>query len=153
VAEVVTYRDEYRPDFERLNREWIERWFGLEGPDLEVFQDPVGHIIAPGGQIFFVVDQGAVHGTCAVVPEGPDGFELAKMAVDPAARGQGYGDLLMRAAIDFARRAGASRLTLVSNTKLEPAIRLYRKYGFVEVPVSADRGYERVDIEMHLPLR
>jgi ribosomal protein S18 acetylase RimI-like enzyme len=44
-------------------------------------------------------------------------------------------------------------LTLVSNTKLEPAIQLYRKYGFVEVPVSGGRGYERVDIEMHLPLR
>ena len=94
------------------------------------------------------MDQGAVRGTCAVVPEGPDGFELAKMAVDPAARGQGYGDLLMRAAIDFARGAGASRLILVSNTKLEPAIRLYRKYGFVEVPVSADRGYERVEAKL-----
>ncbi len=151
MAEVVTYRDEYRPHFERLNREWIERWFVVEPPDLEVFADPARHIIAPGGQIFFVVEGDAVYGTCAVMPHGADGLELAKMAVDPAAQGRGYGDLLMQAAIQFAREAGARHLSLVSNTKLGPAIRLYRKHGFVEVPISGS-GYERADIEMRLPL-
>jgi putative acetyltransferase len=151
VPEIVTYREEYRPHFERLNREWIERYFGLEPPDLEVFADPERHIIAPGGQIFFLLDEGTVQGTCALVAHG-DGFELAKMAVEPTARGRGYGDLLMRAAIAFARQAGARRLTLVSNTRLEPAIRLYRKHGFVEVPIAPGHGYERADIEMHLIL-
>jgi ribosomal protein S18 acetylase RimI-like enzyme len=152
VAAVVTYRDEYRPHFERLNRAWIERWFVLEQPDLEIFADPVKHIIAPGGQIFFVVDDGEVYGTCAVVPHGDGGFELAKMAVDPAAQGRGYGDLLMQAVIHFSREAGARRLILVSNTKLAPAIRLYRKHGFVEVPIHGGSGYERANIEMHLSL-
>ncbi|MBA3260818.1 MAG: GNAT family N-acetyltransferase [Gemmatimonadales bacterium] len=152
MPEVVTYRAEFRQHFERLNREWIERHFGLEPPDLEVFGDPEGHIIAPGGQIFFVLDDAAVQGTCALVPHGGDSFELVKMAVEPAARGRGYGDLLMRAAIDFARRAGARRLTLVSNTALESAIRLYRKYGFVAVPIHAGHGYERVDIQMEVDL-
>lgn len=152
MPEVVTWREEYRSHFERLNREWIERYFGLEPPDLEVFRDPVGHILSPGGQIFFLVDHGAVQGTCAVVPHGDGGFELMKMAVEPAARGRGYGDLLMRAAIDFTRRAGARRLTLVSNTMLEAAIRLYRRHGFVPVPVAADHGYARVDIQMVLTL-
>ncbi len=153
MPEVVTYRAEYRAHFEQLNREWIERWFGLEPPDLEVFRDPEGSIVRPGGQIFFVVDDGGVRGTCAVVPHGNESFELAKMAVDPGARGRGYGDLLMNAAIDFARRAGARRLTLVSNTKLEPAIRLYRKYGFEAIPIEAGHGYGRVDIQMDLELR
>jgi GNAT superfamily N-acetyltransferase len=152
VPEVVTYRVEYRQHFERLNREWIERYFGLEPPDLAVFQDPESHIVEPGGQIFFVLDGGEVQGTCAVVPHGEDGFELAKMAVEPAARGRGYGDILMQAAIDFARRAGARRLILVSNTRLEAAIRLYRKYGFVPVPIDGGHGYERVDIQMELGL-
>ena len=152
MAAVVTYRDEYRPHFERLNRAWIERWFVLEPPDHEVFADPVTHIIAPGGQIFFVVEDGEVYGTCAVVRHGDDGFELAKMAVDPTAQGRGYGDLLMRAAIQFSREACGRQLILVSNRKLEPAIRLYRKHGFVEVPITGGSGYERADIEMHLPL-
>ena len=47
---------EWRGDFERLNREWIETWFTLEEADRETFRDPVGKIVAPGGQIFFVVD-------------------------------------------------------------------------------------------------
>jgi len=152
MAQVVTYREEYRPDFERLNRAWIEQYFVLEPPDLEVFQNPARLIVEPGGEVFFVVDEGGVQGTCAVMPHGPDAFELAKMAVSEEARGQGYGDLLMEAAIAFARRAGARRLMLVSNTALGPALRLYRKHGFVEVPIEDQPGYERVDIQLELRL-
>jgi len=148
---IVGYRDELRPHFERLNRAWIERHFVLEAPDLEVFHDPVRHILEPGGQIFFLLDDEGVQGTCAVLPHGPGTFELAKMAVSETARGRGYGDRLMEAAIAFARGAGARRLMLVSNNRLEPAIRLYRKHGFVEVPVEG-QGYERVDIQLELTL-
>ena len=152
LTRIVTYRDELRPDFERLNRAWIERYFIVEPPDLEVFRDPRRLIIEPGGEIFFVVDEAGVQGTCAVVPHGPDTFELAKMAVGEGARGRGYGDLLVEAAIGFARRAGARRMILVSNTRLAPALRLYRKHGFVEVPVEAGHAYERVDIQLELRL-
>lgn len=152
MARIVTYQDELRPHFERLNRAWIEQHFVLEPPDLEVFRDPRRLILEPGGEIFFVVDDGGVQGTCAVLPHGPGTFELAKMAVSETARGRGYGDLLLRAAIDFARAAGARRLMLVSNTLLAPAIRLYRKHGFVEVPIERQHGYERVDIQLELAL-
>lgn len=148
---IVGYRDELRPHFERLNRAWIEGFFVLEPPDLEVFRDPVRHILEPGGQIFFLLDDEGVQGTCAVMPHGPGTFELAKMAVSEAARGRGYGDRLMEAAIAFARQGGAHRLMLVSNRRLEPAIRLYRKHGFVEVPVEV-QGYERADIQLELRL-
>jgi putative acetyltransferase len=151
MAQVVTYREEFRPHFERLNRDWIERYFEVEPADLEVFQDPGRRIVEPGGEIFFVVDGAEVHGTCAVVRHGPEDFELAKMAVSEDSRGRGYGDLLMEAAIGFARRAGARRLMLVSNTRLGPALRLYRKYGFVEVPIE-NRDYARVDIQLELAL-
>ena len=152
MARVVTYRDEFRPHFERLNRDWIERHFELEPPDLEVFRDPRRLIVDPGGEIFFVVDESGVQGTCAVVPHGAEAFELAKMAVSEESRGRGYGDLLMAAAIGFARRAGARRLMLVSNTRLGPALRLYRKHGFVEVPIEGPHGYDRVDIQLELVL-
>ena len=152
MVEVVTYRDELRPHFERLNRAWIERYFRLEAPDLEVFRDPRATIVAPGGEIFFLVDEAGVQGTCAVLPHGPGTFELAKMAVDEAARGRGYGDILMEAAIAFARRAGAERLMLLTNSRLEPAIRLYRKHGFVDVPVEASNGYDRADVQLELTL-
>ena len=145
---VVTYREQYRADFERLNRDWIEAYFKLEEPDLEVFRDPGGAIVAPGGQVFFVVEGGEVQGTCAVLRHSADVYEIAKMAVEPAVRGRGFGDLLMEAAIGFARDAGAQRVMLVSNTALAPALRLYEKHGFVRVPLLDQHGYQRANIQM-----
>jgi ribosomal protein S18 acetylase RimI-like enzyme len=145
---VVTYREELRPAFEQLNRDWIERYFNLEDADREVFADPAGTILGPGGQIFFVLEGNVVLGTCAVVRHGPTECEIAKMAVAPAARGRGLGDRLMDASLDFARRIGASRIVIVSNTLLAPAIRLYRKHGFVEVPLEPDGRYQRANIRL-----
>ena len=48
--------------------------------------------------------------------------------------------------------AGAARLELVSNTRLETAIRLYRKHGFEEVPLDPGEVYARADIRMRRPL-
>jgi GNAT superfamily N-acetyltransferase len=153
MATVVTWRPEYRAAFERLNREWIETWFAVEPGDLAVFDDPEAAIVRPGGEIFFVLDEeGGVQGTCALIAHAPGVLELAKMAVSPAAQGRGYGELLMRAAIEHARRVGARTMMLVSNTRLAPAIRLYRKCGFVEVPMEPGIEYARADIQMQLDL-
>jgi ribosomal protein S18 acetylase RimI-like enzyme len=150
---VVPYRREFRAAFERLNRDWIEAYFVLEPADREIFSDPEGHILASGGEIFFVLEGGQVQGTCAVLRHGQDDCEIAKMAVAPEARGRGYGDLLMEAAIRFARNVGASRIIIVSNTVLEPAIRLYEKHGFMRVPLSSDGRYRRANIRLELELR
>jgi ribosomal protein S18 acetylase RimI-like enzyme len=149
---VVPYREDFRPAFEQLNRNWIEGYFVLEDADRAVFADPAGAIVRPGGQIFFVVDGDTVLGTCAVLRHSPSECEIAKMAVAPAARGRGLGDLLMEAAVDFAREIGARRITIVSNTVLAPALRLYRKHGFVEVPLESDERYQRANIRMEREL-
>lgn len=149
---VVPYRQEFRAAFEELNREWIERYFTLEDADREIFSDPQGTIVAKGGQIFFVVEDGLVQGTCAVLRHDAQECEIAKMAVAQAARGRGLGDLLMQAAIRFATETGAHRIVIVSNTVLEPAIRLYRKHGFVPVPLIADPRYRRANIRLELDL-
>jgi GNAT superfamily N-acetyltransferase len=148
MAEVVTWREEWRDAFERLNREWIETWFELEAADRETFGDPQGKIVDPGGQIFFVLDGSEPVGTCAMVRCEPGVYELAKMAVAPAVRGRGYGHLLMEAALAWARDAGGRRVVIVSNTRLAPAIRLYRKHGFVQVPLAPDERYARADIRL-----
>jgi putative acetyltransferase len=148
MAEIVTYQERWRGAFERLNREWIETWFTLEDADRETFADPAGKIVAPGGQIFFVVDGDEVLGTCAVMPHSAEVHEIAKMAVAPKARGRGYGDLLMDACVAFSRAAGVREIVIVSNTRLQPAIRLYEKHGFVRVPFENDGRYERADIKL-----
>ena len=149
---VVPYREDFRPAFEQLNRDWIESYFVLEDADRAVFADPAGAILGPGGQIFFVVEGDTVLGTCAVLRHSPSECEIAKMAVAPAARGRGLGDLLMEAAVDFAREIGARRVTIVSNTVLAPALRLYRKHGFVEVPLESDGRYQRANIRLEREL-
>lgn len=149
---VVPYRKEFRRDFEQLNREWIETYFDLEPADREVLGDPEGKILASGGQVFFVLDGGEVRGTCAVLRHHADECEIAKMAVAPGARGRGFGDLLMEACTAFARRVGARRVAIVSNTMLKAAISLYRKHGFVQVPLAQDARYRRANIRLELEL-
>lgn len=149
---VVRYRDEFQSAFEQLNRDWIEAYFVLEDADREILGDPRGRILGPGGQVFFVLERGEVLGTCAVLRHNAEDYEIAKMAVAPAARGRGFGDLLMEAAITFSREAGARRVIIVSNTVLEPAIKLYLKHGFVRVPMAADGRYRRANIRLELEI-
>jgi ribosomal protein S18 acetylase RimI-like enzyme len=149
---VVSYRDELRAAFEQLNRDWIETYFVLEEADRAVFADPVVSVLSPGGQIFFVVEGEAVLGTCAVLRHNHDECEIAKMAVASSARGRGLGDMLMTAALDFARDIGVHRIVIVSNTVLSPALQLYRKHGFVEVPLAAEGRYRRANIRLEREL-
>jgi ribosomal protein S18 acetylase RimI-like enzyme len=151
-ATVVPYREEFQSAFAQLNRDWIEMYFVLEDADREVLGDPRGKILDPGGEVFFVLEDGEVRGTCAVLRHSQDEYEIAKMAVAPAARGRGFGDLLMETAVAFARDAGARRMIIVSNTVLEPAIRLYRKHGFIRVPLAADSRYRRANIRLEREL-
>jgi putative acetyltransferase len=146
-AELVSYRPEFLPAYVALNREWIERYFRLEPMDLAQLENPRENILAHGGEIFFVLEEGRAVGTCAMVKH-EDSFELAKMAVAPSARGRGYGDLLIEHACAWARARGATRVGLLSNTILEPAIQLYRKHGFRTVRLGAHPDYERCNIEM-----
>ncbi len=152
-ATIVRWRDDYAPHFEALNREWIERHFAVEPADEAVFRDPYGSIVAPGGEIFFLVAGNDVLGTCALMVHGERTFKLAKMAVSPGARGRGYGDRLIEAAIAHAREAGRDTVLLLTNSVLAPALALYRKHGFREVPVAAESPYARADVQMELDLR
>jgi len=149
---VVTYRDEYREHFAALNREWIERWFRMEPRDWEALGDPRGTIVDRGGEVFFLLGDGEVYGTCALKLHEPGVYELTKMAVHPDARGRGYGGVLLRAALDAARERGARRVFLLSSQRLEPAIAMYRKHGFVVTRLGPHPLYERSDIEMELEL-
>jgi putative acetyltransferase len=150
---VVPYREEFGAAFDALNREWIEQYFTLEPADREVLSDPRGKIVDTGGQVFFVVERGEILGTCAMLRHSAEEYEIAKMAVAARARGRGFGDLLMDACIAFARERQAHRVIIVSNTVLEPAIRLYRKHGFVQVPLAGDARYKRANIRLEMELQ
>lgn len=148
MAEVVTFDPKYLQAYVDLNRQWIEHYFRIEPMDTAQLQDPYRNVLEPGGEIFFVLENDEVVGTCAMVPHGPNCYELAKMAVNPILRGKGYGDILMQAALNWAKERKANRVILLSNTKLEPAISLYKKHGFQTIHLGPHPDYERCNIEM-----
>ncbi len=151
-AEIVDYRPELAADFARLNYAWISQYFEIEEHDRHVLDDPDGGIIDRGGKIFLASVGGEIAGAAALLNTGPESFELAKMAVSQRYRGMNIGDQLMQACIDFAKAAGKRRIFLLSNTKLVPALRLYRKHGFTEIPLDGSTPYRRTDIAMELDL-
>jgi putative acetyltransferase len=148
--QIVGYRPEFAPDFARLNRAWLERYFTVEPLDEEYLGDPEGHILAPGGEIFFALDAGRVVGTCAAIPHGKHQFELAKLAVTPEAQGRGIGRALAEAVVAFALRRGARQVILVSNSQLAPALRLYEALGFQRRPFPGPPPYADADVYMEL---
>lgn len=147
---IVPYKSTFAKDFYELNIEWLETYFYVEDFDREVLRNPEKYIITPGGHIFFAVENDKVLGTVALMKASGSNFELTKMAVRIEARGKQIGQKLMQFCIDFAKEQNFDSLFLYSNTKLENAIHIYRKYGFIEIPVEPDSPYERSNIKMVL---
>jgi predicted N-acetyltransferase YhbS len=79
-------------------------------------------------------------------------YQLARMAVEPSERGKGYGNVLIRAALERVRESGAARVYLHSNTVLASAIALYRKHGFNTYTEGRHPVYARSNIVMELLL-
>jgi len=146
---VVPFQERYAPAFARLNLEWIESLFAVEPRDREILDHPREAVLDRGGEIFFVLEGDRPVGTVALVPIA-GGLELTKMAVTEDARGRGHGGRLLRAALHWARERGVARVSLYSNRSLRPAIRLYQRHGFREVPVESFNGWLRSDIHMQL---
>ena len=133
-------------EFIRLNERWIEEHFSLEEVDRKLAEDPF-RIVRDGGHIVSLVVDGRVVGVCALFRESAKRFELARMAVDPRERGKGYGDALIRAAIELARKDGAKPSTC-SRYRAEAAIALYRKHGFHSLSEGPHPVYVRCNIVM-----
>jgi ribosomal protein S18 acetylase RimI-like enzyme len=143
---ITDYKPEYQPWFEKLNRDWIEKYFWMEPIDVQVLQHPDEHIIKKGGQILIAKADQQVVGVVALKFVTESVYEFTKMAVDEKYRGLKIGETLTHSAIEKARTLNAKKIILYSSTKLKPAISLYRKIGFVEIPV--DGPYKRSDIKM-----
>jgi GNAT superfamily N-acetyltransferase len=148
---LVPYTPAYRAAFRDLNLEWITAHFEVEDEDRRVLNDPEGEILAPGGAILLALEGDTPVGTGALIPTGPQEFELAKMAVTERARGRGIGRALGEALVALARERGAHQVELLSQTTLVAALQLYRSLGFQEVPLGPV-AYKRSDVRMALRL-
>lgn len=148
---ILDFKPQHAAKFRELNEEWITRYFVMEEADHKSLGDPQGYILNKGGYILMAEYNQEIVGTCALINDGNGVFELAKMAVSPKAQGRKIGKLLGEAAIQKAREAGAAKVYLVSNRRLETALNLYKRLGFTEVPMPPSI-YERADIKMEIML-
>lgn len=148
---IVGYQPIYKKDFIRLNKSWLEEFFYVEPHDLETFERIESDIIEKEGEIFFCLVNNEIAGTVAMIKTNDETFELAKLAVDKKFQGLKLSHKLMEACIEFAKKNKATKIFLMSSTKLNVALNLYKKYNFLEVPLD-ETDYERADIQMELIL-
>jgi putative acetyltransferase len=78
--------------------------------------------------------------------------ELTKMAVTEKFQGLKIGERLALAAINKAKSLGGKSIFLETNSKLLPAIKLYKKLGFEHkaYPKCKSEHYQRADTYMVL---
>ncbi|TFH65495.1 MAG: GNAT family N-acetyltransferase [Candidatus Zixiibacteriota bacterium] len=152
-VEIVDYQPRYRKDFEKLNLEWIEKYFVVESSDMRVLGDPQGEIIDKGGAILFARLDRKIVGTVALIKHDSKTFELTKMAVTEKAQGQQVGKRLALAAIDYAQSLRVRRILLFTSPKLIAANALYRQLGFKPLTIPrAEIPFRRPSIAMELQL-
>lgn len=151
-VQIIEWKDKYGNDYISLSVEWLEKYVSVEPADLEILHNPHKAVLDNGGNIFFAKCGERIVGTVSMIKCSDAAFELAKLAVTEEYKGRKIGNLLMESALQFAKDKGAQKIILYTNHKLIPAIRLYEKYGFCEVPLENNK-YLESDIKMEIILK
>lgn len=146
--EIVDYSADHGEAFERLNREWLDRYFRVEPVDVRILAAPEASILADGGAILYALLDGEAVGTVALKHCGDGLFELTKMAVTEASQGLGLGRRLLSAAVDRFEACRGKKLYLESHSSLKAALSLYESAGFRHEARAEPSDYERADVYM-----
>lgn len=150
--DIIDYLPELQPQFERINKAWVQQYFTLEPFDIAQLENPQENILDKGGHIIFAKEHDQILGTVALIPiQEPNTFEMIKMGVSPEGQGRGIGSLLGKVILEKAKSLGAEKVVLYSNTKLAPALHLYKKLGFQEVDMGCSQ-YGRCNVKMEISL-
>jgi putative acetyltransferase len=151
MIEIIDYSGEYANDFRDLNLEWLDKYNLTESHDLEVINHPKEAILDRGGYIFLAREGDKIIGTAGLANEGDSAYELVKMTVAPEFRGKGISKMLIEKCLEKARELKAKKVFLYSNSQLQTAISLYKKYGFVHVDAS-NSPLLTADVKMEMTL-
>lgn len=144
--EIIEYKEKYKEYFIQFNTDWITDYFGyLENEDIATFQH-IEESLKKGAMIYFALENGKVLATCMAKPYGNDGtWEICKLASNKHLSHKGAGSAVFEAAMKWAVGRGATRLFILSNSRLKAALHIYEKYGFHEIKLK-DYEYVRGDI-------
>ncbi|HEX8802925.1 MAG TPA: GNAT family N-acetyltransferase, partial [Acidimicrobiales bacterium] len=120
--------------------ELARRFEGGFDPDVTATVDP-GELTEPAGLLLLARLWGEPVGCGALKLHGAEPAEVKRLWVAPSVRGLGVGRRLLSELEDRARRHGADRVRLDTNSTLREAIALYRSTGWVEVERFNDEPY------------
>ena len=150
--EIIPFSPALQPYFESINKAWVSQYFSLEPFDLAQLENPEETIITKGGEIIFARIGDTIAGTVALIPSEEGVWEMIKMGVDPAFQGKGAVELLGKHILAIARQKGGLKVRLYTHTKLEAALKLYHRLGFV--PCELECGaYGRCNLKMEISLK
>ena len=147
LVDIIEFSEELSEPIKTLNYEWLEKYFRIEEGDVASLSDPQKHIIDKGGHIYYAKLNGEIVGTASLLKKSETVYELGKLAVSDKAQGHGIGTILIEYCLNIAKQKQITILILYSNTTLQSAIHLFRKYGFEEVELESG-VYERANIKM-----
>ncbi len=149
---IIPFQPHLAKAFKELNIAWLTEYFYVEPKDSDLLDNCQEVIIDKGGVIFFAQLKETIVGCYSLLPMDTNTVELGKMAVREGYQGQKIGHLLLENAIDYCKKKQISSIVLYSNTVLQPAIHLYKKFGFKVIPMEVPPPYERSNIKMALPI-
>lgn len=147
---IVKYEKKYEKTFKELSLNWIEKYFSVEPEDLRTINN-VETLIDNGAMVLFIVENDVVLSTCMIRPIENDVWEIGKLATNANYLGNGAGSKVFEACIHYAKKHGAKKIVLFSHTSLQPAIHIYEKFNFREVPVT-NTEYARCNYKAELLL-
>ncbi|MCD8181479.1 MAG: GNAT family N-acetyltransferase [Firmicutes bacterium] len=142
---IIQFEERYRQDFIDFNTDWIVSNFGfLEKHDIETFEK-IDDELRKGAMIFFAVENDTALAACMAMPMSETTWEICKLASNKNVPHKGAGSAVFKTSMDWALEHGAQRLFILSNSKLKPALHIYKKFGFKEVKLD-NYEYVRGDI-------
>lgn len=105
----------------------------------------------PEGRLYLAWWDGAAAGCGALRSLDSRRCELKRLYVRPAFRGRRIGEALLRCLLEDARSMGRRAVLLDTFPSLDSAIRLYRRFGFYDIPRYNDSPlastiYMRLDL-------
>jgi ribosomal protein S18 acetylase RimI-like enzyme len=111
----------------------------------EELKDPLKKYGLPNGMLHIAKCNDEVAGCIALMPLKEEGAcEMKRLYVRPAFRKHKIGKKLVEQLLNDAKQIGYTKMKLDTLQKLQPAISLYKQYGFVETTAYYENPLEGV---------
>jgi putative acetyltransferase len=88
----------------------------------------------PHGGIILCKEAGAFIGCVGIRKIDSENAEMKRMWIQPGHQGKGIGNALLKKATELAKTCGYKKIKLDTLNTMTPAMNLYKRNGFVEIP-------------------